>query len=134
MAISFLKLKSICQYDRIYISYYKCDDIYENYQKLILYYNMVLLIALSNILLSYSAQGMGEYKIAAWQYIQSLFAHFTLFWSIGILLLIQVLLINLKLFKYKNRIVACITIAIIIVSVIFYRNITKIIDSYNTII
>jgi len=77
---------------------------------------------------------MGEYRMAAWQYVQSLFAHSALFWTIGILLLIQVLLINLKSFKYKNGIVACITIAIIIASVGFYRDITKIMDSYNTII
>lgn len=94
----------------------------------------VLLIALSNILLSHLAQGMGEYRIAAWKYVQSLFVHSALFWTIGILLIVQVILLNLKSFKYKNGIVACITIAIIIASVGFYRDITKIMDSYNTII
>jgi len=57
-----------------------------------------------------------------------------LFWSIGILLLIQVLLINLKSFRYKDGIVVFITIVIIIVSVIFYWHITRIMTSYNTII
>lgn len=94
----------------------------------------ILFIVLSNILLSNSAHGMGEYRIAAWEYVQSLFAHSALFWSIGILLLIQVLLINLKPFKYRNEIVACITIVIIIVSVMFYRHIIRIMTSYNAII
>lgn len=94
----------------------------------------VLLIVLSNILLSNSAHGMGEYRIAAWEYVQPLFAHSALFWSIGILLLIQVLLINLKSFRYKDGIVVFITIVIIIVSVIFYWHITRIMTSYNTII
>lgn len=94
----------------------------------------VLFIVLSNILLSNSAYGMGEYRIKAWQYTQSLFTHSALFWTMGILLLIQVLLINLKSFKYKNGIVVCITIVIIIVSVMFYRHITRIMTSYNTII
>lgn len=94
----------------------------------------VLLIVLSNILLSNSAHGMGEYRIAAWQYVQSLFTHSALFWTVGILLLIQVLLVNLKPFKYKKGIVVCITIVIIIVSVMFYRHITRIMTSYNTII
>lgn len=94
----------------------------------------VLLIVLSNILLSNSAHGMGEYRIAAWEYVQSLFAHSALFWVVGILLLIQVLLINLKSFKYKNGIFVCITIVIIIVSVMFDRHITRIMTSYNTII
>lgn len=94
----------------------------------------ILFIVLSAILLSNSAHGMGEYRIAAWQYVQSLFAHSSLFWTIGILLLIQVLLMNLKSFKYKNGIVVCITITIIIVSVMFYRHITRIMISYNTII
>lgn len=94
----------------------------------------VLLIVLSNILLSNSAHGMGEYRIAAWEYVQSLFAHSALFWTMGILLLIQVLFINLKAFKCSNGIVAFITIVIIIVSVMFYRHITRIMTSYNTII
>ena len=54
----------------------------------------ILFIVLSAILLSNSAHGMGGYRIAAWEYIQSLFAHSTLFWVMGILLLIQVLLIT----------------------------------------
>lgn len=94
----------------------------------------ILLIVLSNILLSNSAHGMGEYRIAAWEYVKSLFAHSALFWVIGILLLIQVLLLNLKSFRYKDGIVAFITIVIIIVSVMFYRHITRIMISYNTII
>lgn len=94
----------------------------------------VLLIVLSNILLSNSAHGMGEYRIEAWEYVQSLFVHSALFWTMGILLLIQVLFINLKSFKYKNGIVICISIVIIIVSVMFYRHITSIMASYNTII
>lgn len=94
----------------------------------------ILFIVLSAILLSNSAHGMGEYGIAAWEYIQSLFAHSALFWVMGILLLIQVLLINLKSFRYKDGIVAFITIVTIIVSVMFYRHITKIMISYNAII
>lgn len=94
----------------------------------------ILFIVLSNILLSNSAHGMGEFKIAAWEYVQSLFAHSALFWVMGIFLLVQILLLNLKPFKYRNGIVACITLAIIIVSVMFYRHITKIMISYNTII
>lgn len=94
----------------------------------------ILFIVLSNILLSNSAHGMGEYRIAAWEYIQSLFAHSTLFWVMGILLLIQVLLINLKSFRYKDGIVVFITIVIIIISVMFYRHIIRIMTSYNTII
>lgn len=94
----------------------------------------ILLIVLSNILLSNSAHGMGEYKVAAWEYVKSLFAHSALFWIMGILLLIQVLLLNLKSFRYKDGIVAFITIVIIIVSVMFYRHITRIMISYNTII
>lgn len=94
----------------------------------------ILFIVLSAILLSNSAHGMGEYRIAAWEYVQSLFAHSALFWTTGILLLIQVLFINLKPFKYRNEIVACITIVIIIVSVMFYRYIIRIMTSYNTII
>lgn len=95
----------------------------------------ILFIILSTILISNSAHGMGEYRIAAWKYVQSLFVHSSLFWTMGILLLLQVLLINLKSFKYKkNGIVACITIVIIIVSVMFYKHITRIMISYNTII
>lgn len=94
----------------------------------------ILFIVIFTILLSNSAHGMGEYRIAAWEYVQSLFAHSALFWTMGILLLLQVLLINLKSFKYKNRIVASITIVIIIVSVMFYRHITRVMTSYNTII
>ena len=41
---------------------------------------------------------------------------------------------NLKSFRYKDGIVVFITIAIIIVSVMFYRHITKIMISYNAII
>lgn len=94
----------------------------------------ILFIVLFTILLSNSTHGMGEYRIAAWEYVQSLFAHSALFWTVGILLLLQVLLINLKSFKYRNGIVVCITIVIIIVSVMFYRHITRIMTSYNTII
>lgn len=94
----------------------------------------ILFIVLSAILLSNSAHGMGEYRIAAWEYIQSLFAHSALFWVMGILLLIQVLLINLKSFRYKDGTVVFITIVIIIISVMFYRHITRIMTSYNTII
>lgn len=93
-----------------------------------------LLIALSNIVLTNSAHGMGEYRTEAWQYVQSLFAHSALFWTVGILLLIQAILLNLKPFKSKSVIVACITIAIVIVSVMFYRDVTRIMESYNTII
>ena len=78
----------------------------------------ILFIVLSAILLSNSAHGMGEYRIAAWEYVQSLFAHSALFWTTGILLLIQVLFINLKPFKYRNEIVACITIVIIIAIIV----------------
>lgn len=94
----------------------------------------ILLIIIATIFLSNSAHGMGEYRIAAWEYVQSLFTHSALFWTVGILLLSQVLLINLKTFKYRNGIVVCITIVIIIVSVMFYRHITRIMTSYNTII
>ncbi|MCH5267991.1 MAG: hypothetical protein J1E62_06580 [Lachnospiraceae bacterium] len=94
----------------------------------------ILLITLSTVLLSNLAHEMGEYKIAAWEYVQSLFAHSALFWAMGILLLIQVLFINLKSFRQKNRIVATITIIIIIMSVMFYRHIIRIMTSYNTII
>ena len=52
----------------------------------------------------------------------------------GILLLIQSILLNLKPFKSKSVIVACITIAIVIVSVMFYWDVTRIMESYNTII
>lgn len=94
----------------------------------------ILFIVLSAILLSNSAHGMGEYRIAAWQYVQSLFARSALFWTIGIWLLIQALLINLNPFKNKNGIIVCITIVIIVASVMFYRNVTRIMTSYNTII
>lgn len=94
----------------------------------------ILFIALGCVILSNSAFKMGEYRVEAWTYVKRLFAHSALFWAVGILIMIQVILINLKPFKYKTVIVIALTVITIIVSVMFYQDLSETMTAYKQII
>lgn len=94
----------------------------------------ILLIALGYVILSNTASKMGEYSIEAWTYIKGLFAHSTLFWAVGILIFLQVILLNLKPFKGKTIILIVLSIMIIITAVMFYQNVSITMVAYKQII
>lgn len=94
----------------------------------------ILLIALGCIILSNSASKMGGYRIAAWTYVKGLFAHSTLFWAVGILMFFQVILLNLKQFKRKTIILIALSVITIIISTMFYQDISITMTAYKQII
>lgn len=94
----------------------------------------ILLIALGYVILSSSASKMGGYRTEAWTYVKGLFAHSTLFWAVGILIMIQVILMNLKPFKCKTIIVIAMAIVTVIVSVMFYQDLSGTMTAYKQII
>lgn len=94
----------------------------------------ILLIALGCIILSNSASKMGEYRIEAWTYVKGLFAHSTLFWAVGILMFFQVILLNLKQFKRKTIILITLSAITIIISTMFYQDISITMTAYKQII
>ena len=94
----------------------------------------ILLIALGYVILSNTASKMGEYSIEAWTYVKGLFAHSTLFWAVGILIFLQMILLNLKPFKGKTIILIILSIMVIIVAVMFYKDMSITMLSYNQII
>lgn len=94
----------------------------------------ILLIALGYVILSNTASKMGEYSIEAWTYIKGLFAHSTLFWAVGILIFLQVILLNLKPFKGKTIILIALSVMIIIAAVMFYQDMSITMTAYKQII
>ena len=94
----------------------------------------ILLIALGCIILSNSASKMGGYRIEAWTYVKGLFAHSTLFWAVGILMFFQVILLNLKQFKRKTIILIALSVITIIISTMFYQDISITMTAYKQII
>ena len=94
----------------------------------------ILLIALGYVILSNTASKRGEYSIEAWTYVKGLFAHSTLFWAVGILIFLQMILLNLKPFKGKTIILIILSIMVIIVAVMFYKDMSITMLSYNQII
>lgn len=94
----------------------------------------ILLIALSSVILSNTASKMGEYSTEAWRYVKGLFAHSTMFWAIGILIIIQVVLMNLKPFKYKTVLVIILAVIVVIVSIAFYQDLSRTMTTYKQII
>lgn len=94
----------------------------------------ILLIALGCVILSNSASKIGEYRIEAWTYVKGLFAHSTLFWAVGILIFLQVILLNLKPFKGKTIILIALSVIVIIVSIMFYQDMSITMTAYKQII
>ena len=94
----------------------------------------ILLIALGYVILSNTASKMGEYSIKAWTYVKGLFAHSTLFWTVGILIFLQVIFLNLKPFKGKTIILIVLSVMIIIAAVMFYKDISITMLSYKQVI
>lgn len=94
----------------------------------------ILLIALGYVILSNTASKMGEYSIEAWIYVKGLFAHSTLFWAVGILIFLQVILLNLKPFKGKTIILIALSVIVIIVSIMFYQDMSITMTAYKQII
>lgn len=94
----------------------------------------ILLIALGCVILSNSASKIGGYRIEAWTYVKGLFAHSTLFWAVGILIFLQMILLNLKPFKGKTIILIALSVIIIIVSIMFYQDMSITMTAYKQII
>ena len=94
----------------------------------------ILLIVLGCIILSNTASKMGEYSIEAWTYVKGLFAHSTLFWAVGILIFLQMILLNLKPFKGKTVILIILSVMVIIVAVMFYKDMSITMTAYKQII
>lgn len=94
----------------------------------------ILLIALGCVILSNTASKMGECSVEAWIYVKGLFAHSTLFWAVGILIFLQMILLNLKPFKGKTIILIILSIMIIIAAVMFYKDISITMTAYKQII
>lgn len=94
----------------------------------------ILLIALGCVILSNTASKMGECSVEAWTYVKGLFAHSTLFWAVGILIFLQMILLNLKPFKGKTIILIILSIMVIIVAVMFYKDMSITMLSYKQII
>lgn len=94
----------------------------------------ILLIALGCIILSNSASKMGGYRIEAWTYVKGLFVHSKLFWAVGILIFLQVILLNLKPFKGKTIILITSSAITIIISIMFYQDILLTMTAYKQII
>ena len=94
----------------------------------------ILLIALGCVILSNSASKTGGYRIEAWTYVKGLFAHSTLFWAVGILIFLQVILLNLKPFKRKTIILIVLSVIVIIAAVMFYKDMSITMTAYKQII
>lgn len=94
----------------------------------------ILLIALGCVILSNSASKIGGYRIEAWTYVKGLFAHSTLFWTVGILIFLQMILLNLKPFKGKTIILIVLSVMIIIAAVMFYQDMSITMTAYKQII
>lgn len=94
----------------------------------------ILLIALGCVILSNSASKIGGYRIEAWTYVKGLFAHSTLFWAVGILIFLQMILLNLNPFKGKTIILIILSVMVIIVAVMFYKDMSITMTAYNQII
>lgn len=94
----------------------------------------ILLIALGRVILSNSASKIGGYRIEAWTYVKGLFARSTLFWAVGILIFLQMILLNLKPFKGKTIILIALSVIVIIVSIMFYQDMSITMTAYNQII
>lgn len=94
----------------------------------------ILLIVLGCVILSNSASKIGGYRIEAWTYVKGLFAHSTLFWAVGILIFLQMILLNLNPFKGKTIILIILSVMVIIVAVMFYKDMSITMTAYNQII
>lgn len=94
----------------------------------------ILLIALGYVILSNTASKMGECSVEAWTYVNRLFAHSTLFWTVGILIFLQVILLNLKPFKGKTIILIILSVMVIIAAVMFYKDMSITMLSYKQVI
>lgn len=94
----------------------------------------ILLIALGCVILSNSASKIGGYRIEAWTYVKGLFAHSTLFWAVGILIFLQMILLNLNPFKGKTIILIVLSVMIIIAAVMFYQDMSITMTAYKQII
>ena len=94
----------------------------------------ILLIALGYVILSNTASKMGECSVEAWTYVKGLFARSTLFWTMGILIFLQVILLNLKPFKGKTIILIILSVMVIIAAVMFYQNVSITMTAYKQII
>lgn len=95
----------------------------------------VVLVIIANIIHSNSIYAEYEPTIEIWKCVQ-----FLLFLKVGILLLLQAITMNIKLKlkcfeEYKDFIIICLAVIIIILSIGFYRDFidfTKLIASYGT--
>lgn len=94
----------------------------------------ILLIALGCVILSNSASKIGGYRIEAWTYVKGLFAHSTLFWAVGILIFLQMILLNLNPFKGKTIILIALSVIVIIISIMFYQDMSITMTAYKQII
>lgn len=94
----------------------------------------ILLIALGCVILSNTASKMGECSVEAWTYVKGLFARSTLFWAVGILIFLQMILLNLKPFKGKTIILIVLSVMIIIAAVMFYKDMSITMTAYKQII
>lgn len=103
-------------------------------KKSITFITWILLIALGCVILSNTASKIGGYRIEAWTYVKGLFAHSTLFWTVGILIFLQVILLNLKPFKGKTIILIILSVMVIIVAVMFYKDMSITMLSYKQVI
>lgn len=93
-----------------------------------------LMITLGGIILSNTASKMGAYSTEAWIYVKGQFAHSALFWAMGIMILIQVILMNLKPFKCRTVLVTALAIIAVIVSAAFYQDLSRTMTAYKQII
>lgn len=94
----------------------------------------ILLIVLGCVILSNTASKMGERSIEAWTYVKGLFARSTLFWAVGILIFLQMILLNLNPFKGKTIILIALSVIVIIVSIMFYQDMSITMTAYKQII
>ncbi len=93
-----------------------------------------LLVIVGSIVLSNLAHGMGGNATEAWLFVKSLCVGSTLFWCVGILLLLQVVFINLNAVKYRAIIVAVLAVIACIVSFMLYRDLSGTMAAYKQIV
>lgn len=103
-------------------------------KKSITFITWILLIALGCVILSNTASKIGGYRIEAWTYVKGLFAHSTLFWTVGILIFLQVIILNQNPFKGKTIILIVLSVIIIIAAVMFYKDMSITMLSYKQVI
>lgn len=94
----------------------------------------ILLIALGYVILSNTASKMGECSVEAWTYVKGLFARSTLFWAVGILIFLQMILLSLKPFKGRTIILIVLSVMVIIAAVMFYKDMSITMTAYKQII